>query len=169
MAENKSNPAPTPHLPGAPPAPTPTVVEYFGGATGDDLLARLTDGVLDLQNPACKRFHDWEALTADCREAIRRHGKVPLTDRRVLAAIMDEATRLSARRANDSLYAKNQYPKPWLKVMSDLRRGGPLLRNTEPPEPWQSRDANYISACEYVEEGIPGVFLMGAVLDPDPL
>src|SRR2546425_407624 len=127
MAENKNTPTPQ-TLPGAPPPPPPPPDEYFPPSTGDELLVRLTDGGLDLKNPACKRFCNWSVLLENCQEAILRHGKVPLTDRRVLAAIMDEATRLSARRGG--------YPKPWLKVMSDLRRGGSLLGITTTPPDW---------------------------------
>jgi hypothetical protein len=119
---------------------TQTVAQYFNGVSDEELIYRLTDGQLDSREPvsqdprfalvagtpvryghdAALKYDHWTELIAACRAAIKQRDTHEMKDRVTLSRVMRDAMKL--------LKAKHgvNTPKPWLKIIDDLKGGGKL-------------------------------------------
>ena len=105
-----------------------TVGQHFEGKSGGELIYWCTDGELTVPDfngtrTTSKAISDYESLAYGLASTVNSYKDVTLTDRRVLAKIMNGA--IGGGRA----------PRPFFKVMKDFQElGGPILLKTPEPE-----------------------------------
>jgi len=151
-----------------------TIAEYLKGVTDKGLIYCLTDGQLDSQEPASKnpqfvlvdgkpipfgrdaelKYDHWPQLIAACRSAIELRATHEMKDRETLSKVMRDAMRL--------LKAKHgvNIPKPWLRIIDDLKEGGKLATlpiNAEQEPTVEERPTRLVDPNS-TGTGIPNLF-----------
>jgi hypothetical protein len=109
--------------------PTQTIANYFEGANDDETMLRLADGAYEQLRAGFDNDRQWRAAVLYAADAVREWDGKPIADRKTLGDLMG--------RVVDKFQAKKtKVPKVWVKVMYDLRKGGPFqLKPPEPPAP----------------------------------
>jgi hypothetical protein len=109
--------------------PTQTIASYFEGANDDETMLRLADGAYEQLRVGFTDARQWRAAVMSAVDAVHECASKPIIDRTTLGDLM-------GRVVDKFAVKKTKVPKVWMKVMYDLRKGGPFQLNApEPPAP----------------------------------